>query len=92
MKTLNQYEIEYLQSERAQEEKDREEERRQQELLEELKELATERLEDVQQELTTNELMEALSIENASIDEQLEDLETIEDEELLQLVREYKGE
>lgn len=92
MKTLEQYEREYLQSERAQEEKDREEERRQQELLEELKELATERLEDVQQELTTNELMEALSIENASIDEQLEDLETIEDEELLQLVREYKGE
>lgn len=91
MKTLNQYEIEYLQSEREQEEQDREEERRQQELLEELKELATERLEDVQQELTTNELMEALSIENASIDEQLEDLETIEDEELLQLVREYKG-
>lgn len=92
MKTLNQYEIEYLQSERAQEEQDREEERRQQELLEELKELATERLEDVQQELTTNELMEALSIENASIDEQLEDLETIEDEELEILVREYKGE
>lgn len=92
MKTLEQYEREYLQSERAQEEKDREEERRQQELLEELKELATERLEDVQQELTTNELMEALSIENASIDEQLEDLETIEDEELDILVREYKGE
>lgn len=92
MKTLNQYEREYLQSERAQEEQDREEERRQTELLEELKELSKERLEDVQEELTTNELMEALSIENASIDEQLEDLETIEDEELLQLVREYKGE
>lgn len=92
MKTLEQYEIEYLQSEREQEQQEREEERRQTELLEELKELATERLEDVQQELTTNELMEALSIENASIDEQLEDLETIEDEELLQLVREYKGE
>lgn len=92
MKTLNQYEIEYLQSEREQEEQEREEERRQAELLEELKELSKERLEDVQEELTTNELMEALSIENASIDEQLEDLETIEDEELLQLVREYKGE
>lgn len=37
MKTLNQYEIEYLQSEREQEEQEREEERRQTELLEELK-------------------------------------------------------
>lgn len=92
MKTLEQYEREYLQSERAQEEQDREEERRQTEAREELKELATERLEDIQEDLTTNELMEALSIENASIDEQIEDLETIEDEELLQLVREYKGE
>lgn len=92
MKTLEQYEREYLQSEREQEQQEREEERRQQELLEELKELATERLEDVQQELTTNELMEALSIENDSVYEQIEDLETIEDEELLQLVREYKGE
>ncbi|AGR48282.1 hypothetical protein SEP1_155 [Staphylococcus phage phiIBB-SEP1] len=92
MKTLNQYEIEYLQSERAQEEQDREEERRQQELLEELKELATERLEAINESLTYEELTEALSIENASIDEQLEDLETIEDEELEILVREYKGE
>lgn len=92
MKTLNQYEIEYLQTEREQEQQEREEERRQAELLEELKELSKERLEDVQEELTTNELMEALSIENASIDEQLEDLETIEDDELERLVREYKGE
>ncbi len=92
MKTLEQYEREYLQSEREQEQQEREEERRQAELLEELKELSKERLEDVQEELTTNELMEALSIENASIDEQLEDLETIENEELLKLVREYKGE
>ena len=92
MKTLNQYEIEYLQTEREQEQQEREEERRQAELLEELKELSKERLEDIQEELTTNELMEALSIENASIDEQLEDLETIEDEELKRLVREYKGE
>ena len=92
MKTLNQYEIEYLQYEREQEQQEREEERRQAELLEELKELSKERLEDIQEELTTNELMEALSIENASIDEQLEDLETIEDEELEILVREYKGE
>ncbi|MDU6507599.1 MAG: hypothetical protein E6528_10775, partial [Staphylococcus sp.] len=90
MKTLNQYEIEYLQYEREQEQQEREEERRQAELLEELKELSKERLEDIQEELTTNELMEALSIENASIDEQLEDLETIEDEELEILVREYK--
>lgn len=92
MKTLNQYEIEYLQSERAQEEQDREEERRQQELLEELKELATERLEAINESLTYEELTEALSIENASIDEQLEDLETIENDELEILVREYKGE
>ena len=92
MKTLNQYEIEYLQSERAQEEQDREEERRQQELLEELKELSRERLEAINESLTYEELTEALSIENASIDEQLEDLETIEDEELEILVREYKGE
>ncbi|MDU7109347.1 MAG: hypothetical protein E6303_00810 [Clostridium perfringens] len=92
MKTLNQYEIEYLQSEREQEEQDREEERRQQELLEELKELATERLEAINESLTYEELTEALSIENASIDEQLEDLETIEDEELEILVREYKVE
>jgi predicted HTH transcriptional regulator len=92
MKTLSQYEREYLQSERAQEEQDREEERRQQELLEELKELATERLEAINESLTYEELTEALSIENASIDEQLEDLETIEDEELEILVREYKGE
>lgn len=92
MKTLNQYEIEYLQSERAQEEQDREEERRQQELLEELKELSRERLEAINESLTYEELTEALSIENASIYEQLEDLETIEDEELKRLVREYKGE
>ena len=92
MKTLNQYEIEYLQSEREQEEQEREEERRQTELLEELKELATERLEAINESLTYEELTEALSIENASIDEQLEDLETIEDEELEILVREYKGE
>jgi|GEM_PF-5665010 hypothetical protein len=92
MKTLNQYEIEYLQSERAQEQQEREEERRQAELLEELKELSRERLEDIQEELTTNELMEALSIENDSVYEQIEDLETIEDEELEILVREYKGE
>ncbi|AXF38258.1 hypothetical protein Quidividi_025 [Staphylococcus phage Quidividi] len=92
MKTLEQYEREYLQSERAQEEQDREEERRQTEAREELKEITQERLEDIQEELTTNELMEALSIENDSVYEQIEDLETIEDEELLQLVREYKGE
>lgn len=92
MKTLSQYEREYLQSERAQEEQDREEERRQQELLEELKELSRERLEAINESLTYEELTEALSIENASIDEQLEDLETIEDEELDILVREYKGE
>lgn len=92
MKTLEQYEREYLEDIREQEQQDREEEAEQQELIEELKEIAQERLEDVQQELTTNELMEALSIENDSVYEQLEDLETIEDEELLQLVREYKGE
>ena len=92
MKTLNQYETEYLQSERAQEEQEREEERRQTELLEELKELSRERLEAINESLTYEELTEALSIENASIDEQLEDLETIEDEELEILVREYKGE
>ena len=92
MKTLEQYEREYLQSERAQEEQDREEERRQTELLEELKELSRERLEAINESLTYEELTEALSIENASIDEQLEDLETIEDEELEILVREYKGE
>lgn len=92
MKTLSQYEREYLQSERAQEEQEREEERRQQELLEELKELSRERLEAINESLTYEELTEALSIENASIDEQLEDLETIEDEELKRLVREYKGE
>lgn len=92
MKTLSQYEREYLQSERAQEEQEREEERRQQELLEELKELSRERLEAINESLTYEELTEALSIENASIDEQLEDLETIEDEELEILVREYKGE
>lgn len=92
MKTLNQYEIEYLQTERVQEEQDREEERRQTELLEEAKELSIERLEAINESLTYEELTEALSIENASIDEQLEDLETIEDEELEILVREYKGE
>lgn len=92
MKTLNQYEIEYLQSEREQEEQEREEERRQTELLEELKELSRERLEAINESLTYEELTEALSIENASIDEQLEDLETIEDDELERLVREYKGE
>lgn len=92
MKTLEQYEREYLQSERAQEEQEREEERRQTELLEELKELSRERLEAINESLTYEELTEALSIENASIDEQLEDLETIEDEELEILVREYKGE
>lgn len=92
MKTLNQYEIEYLQSEREQEEQEREEERRQTELLEGLKELSRERLEAINESLTYEELTEALSIENASIDEQLEDLETIEDEELEILVREYKGE
>lgn len=92
MKTLNQYEIEYLQSEREQEEQEREEERRQIELLEEAKELSIERLEAINESLTYEELTEALSIENASIDEQLEDLETIEDEELERLVREYKGE
>lgn len=92
MKTLSQYEREYLQSERAQEEQEREEERRQTELLEELKELSRERLEAINESLTYEELTEALSIENASIDEQLEDLETIEDEELEILVREYKGE
>lgn len=92
MKTLSQYEREYLQSERAQEEQEREEERRQTELLEELKELSRERLEVINESLTYEELTEALSIENALIDEQLEDLETIEDEELEILVREYKGE
>lgn len=92
MKTLNQYEIEYLQTEREQEQQEREEERRQAELLEELKELSKERLEDIQEELPTNELMEALSIENDSVYEQIEDLETIEDDELERLVREYKGE
>lgn len=92
MKTLEQYEREYLQSEREQEEQEREEERRQTELLEELKELSRERLEAINESLTYEELTEALSIENASIDEQLEDLETIEDEELEILVREYKGE
>ncbi len=92
MKTLNQYEIEYLQSEREQEQQEIEEERRQTELLEELKELSRERLEAINESLTYEELTEALSIENASIDEQLEDLETIEDEELEILVREYKGE
>lgn len=92
MKTLNQYEIEYLQSEREQEQQEREEERRQTELLEELKELSRERLEAINESLTYEELTEALSIENASINEQLEDLETIEDEELEILVREYKGE
>lgn len=91
MKTLNQYEIEYLQTEREQEQQEREEERRQTELLEELKELSRERLEAINESLTYEELTEALSIENASIDEQLEDLETIEDEELEILVREYKG-
>lgn len=54
--------------------------------------MSRERLEAINESLTYEELTEALSIENASIDEQLEDLETIEDEELEILVREYKGE
>lgn len=92
MKTLEQYEREYLEDIREQEQQDREEEAKQEELSEELKELTEERLSDIEESLSLNELMEALSIENASVYEQIEDLETISDTELLQLVREYKGE